>query len=49
MKSRYLLLAGIAVMACLAGCSDNSLDNGMAKILYKKVKKFCLALPYPMR
>lgn len=31
MKSRYLLLAGIAVMACLAGCSDNSLDNGMAK------------------
>lgn len=24
-------MAGIAVMACLAGCSDNSLDNGMAK------------------
>lgn len=31
MKSRYLLLAGIAVMTCLAGCSDDSLDNGMAK------------------
>lgn len=31
MKSRYLLLAGIAVMACLASCSDDSLDNGMAK------------------
>lgn len=30
MKSRYMLLAGIAVMACLAGCSDDSLDNGMA-------------------
>lgn len=31
MKSRYMLLAGIAVLACLAGCSDDSLDNGMAK------------------
>ncbi len=30
MKSRHMLLAGIAVMACLAGCSDDSLDNGMA-------------------
>ena len=31
MKSRYMFLAGIAVMACLASCSDDSLDNGMAK------------------
>ncbi len=31
MKSRYMLLAGIAVTTCLAGCSDNNLDNGMAK------------------
>lgn len=31
MKSSYMLLAGIAVMACLAGCSDESQDNGLAK------------------
>lgn len=31
MKSRYMFLAGMAVLACLAGCSDDSLDNGMAK------------------
>lgn len=31
MKSRHMLLAGIAVMTCLASCSDDSLDNGMAK------------------
>lgn len=31
MKSRYMLLAGIAIMTCLAGCSDDSLNNGMAK------------------
>ena len=26
-----MFLAGMAVLACLAGCSDDSLDNGMAK------------------
>lgn len=31
MKSGYMLLAGIAIMTCLAGCSDDSLNNGMAK------------------
>ena len=31
MKSRYMLLASMVAMTCLASCSDDSLDNGMAK------------------